>query len=99
VAADTVGLEGLGGVVVVPAAALGQVAEREPVPWRQGHHRTAGAVAARPERVREGVPAVEVADLSSRSRCSMCPGEQDWRGVSYFDGWGRLHLTFGLTPA
>jgi hypothetical protein len=29
VAADAVGLEGFGGVVVVPAAALGQVAEGE----------------------------------------------------------------------
>ena len=34
VAADAVGLKGLGGVVVVPAAALGEVAEGEPVSGR-----------------------------------------------------------------
>jgi hypothetical protein len=34
VAADAVGLERLGGWVVVPAAALGKVAEREPPPAR-----------------------------------------------------------------
>jgi hypothetical protein len=32
VAADAIGLEGLGGWVVVPAATLGKVAEREPTP-------------------------------------------------------------------
>ena len=46
VAADAVGLEGLGGVGVVPAAALGEVAERESAPGGQGHYGAAGAVAA-----------------------------------------------------
>jgi hypothetical protein len=37
VAAGAVGLERLGGLVVVPAAALGEIAEGEPAARRQGH--------------------------------------------------------------
>ena len=37
VAAGAVGLERLGGLVVVPAAAVGEIAEGEPAARRQGH--------------------------------------------------------------
>src|SRR6266700_8456155 len=62
VAANTVRLEGLGGLVVMPIAALGEVAEGEPSSSWQGHHRTTDAVATGPQRVGERVPIVEVAD-------------------------------------
>lgn len=55
VATQVVGLEDLGGVVVVPAATFGQVAEGEPPPGRQGDGGAAGAVAAWLQRVREGI--------------------------------------------
>jgi hypothetical protein len=48
VAAGAVGLERLGGLVVVPAAALGEIAEGEPAARRQGHRGAAGAVSAEP---------------------------------------------------
>jgi hypothetical protein len=48
VAAGAVGLERLGGLVVVPAAALGEIAEGEPAARRQGHRGAAGAVGAGP---------------------------------------------------
>ena len=48
VAAGAVGLERLGGLVVVPAAALGEIAEGEPAARGQGHRGAAGAVSAGP---------------------------------------------------
>src|SRR6266545_3441101 len=54
VATEVVGLEDLGSFLVVPAAALGEVAEDEPPPARQGDHGAASAVAAGPQRVGEG---------------------------------------------
>src|SRR6266511_3840802 len=100
VAADAVGLEGLGGWVVVPAATLGEVAERESAPARQGHHGAAGAVTAWPQRVGEGVPVVEVAD--HRDVASDRVGRQsevDLDGLTAFDGCllDHWHSPFGVT--
>src|ERR1700683_2146011 len=49
-------------VVVEPLPALGEVTEVQRAAGRDGHGSAAGAVRAAPQRVRERVPVVEVAD-------------------------------------
>ena len=53
---------GVGAVVVEPVAACGQVAEAQRASGRGADHGAPATVRALPQRVREGVPVVEVAD-------------------------------------